>query len=239
MSKLLKFKACVDLEEASRRISDLIGEQITVDEIIYFAANGHVRLSVYADGLAGFIYKHKLGTPMPHPSTKDEPDKYFDGFYYLKYPSLDLSLDQPNIFDEGEFYGVGDDHERTPFGPILIGDDGLAYQCYKFSNARRYERPGLDLNIKYTDLIDFVAKVNGENCVDLTKLEKPIHVSEKRSISQIIAVLASMAKLDISSPYAADEVLRAEAARAGIDLPSSPETVVKFLKMATQSKLDK
>lgn len=62
--------------------------------------------------------------------------------------------------------------------------------------------------------------------------EKPLHPSERKSAGQIIAVLSSMAKLDLSAPYAADETLRAAAAINGLELPSSPETVVKFLKAA-------
>jgi hypothetical protein len=64
------------------------------------------------------------------------------------------------------------------------------------------------------------------------KPEKPLHPSERKSVSQIIAALASMAGLDLSAPYAADETLRASAATDGLELPSSPETVVKFLKAA-------
>jgi hypothetical protein len=62
--------------------------------------------------------------------------------------------------------------------------------------------------------------------------EKPLHPSERRSVGQVIAVLAAMAKLDLSAPYAADETLRAAAATRGLELPSSPETVTKFLKDA-------
>ncbi len=65
--------------------------------------------------------------------------------------------------------------------------------------------------------------------------EKPLHPSERRSAGQIIAALAAMAGLDLSAPYAADETLRAEAATHGLELPSSPETVVKFFKAAAKA----
>lgn len=67
---------------------------------------------------------------------------------------------------------------------------------------------------------------------DGPEAEKPLHPSERKSVSQIIAALAAMAELDLSAPYAADETLRAAAATFGLELPSSPETVVKFLKAA-------
>lgn len=64
------------------------------------------------------------------------------------------------------------------------------------------------------------------------KPEKPLHPSERKSSTQIIAALAAMAKLDLCKPYVADEVLRVVAANCHLELPNSPETVVKFLKAA-------
>lgn len=67
---------------------------------------------------------------------------------------------------------------------------------------------------------------------NIEKPEKPLHPSERKSTTQIIAALAAMAKLDLTQPYVADEVLRVVAANCHLELPSSPETVVKFLKAA-------
>lgn len=71
-----------------------------------------------------------------------------------------------------------------------------------------------------------------EKLLDEDKPEKPLHPSERKSAGQIIATLAAMAGLDLSTPYAADETLRTAAAEHGLELPNSPETVVKFLKDA-------
>lgn len=65
-----------------------------------------------------------------------------------------------------------------------------------------------------------------------------LHPSERRSAGQIIAALAAMAGLDISTPYKADEALRAGAARHGLTLPSSPETVVKFFKASSSGSTE-
>lgn len=67
--------------------------------------------------------------------------------------------------------------------------------------------------------------------------EKPIHPSERRSVAQILATLAAEVGLDLTAPYAADEFLRAAAATHGIELPSSPETIVKFLKLAAPYRI--
>lgn len=64
--------------------------------------------------------------------------------------------------------------------------------------------------------------------------ERSIHARERIGIEQVIAVLADMAKVDLSSPYAADEVLRAHAATERLLLPDSPETVTKHLKAAAK-----
>ncbi len=76
-----------------------------------------------------------------------------------------------------------------------------------------------------------------ENQLTVTeeKPEKPLDVRERRSAGQVIAALAAMAKLDLTTPYAADETLRKSAAHYGLDLPASTETVVKFLTAATKN----
>jgi len=67
---------------------------------------------------------------------------------------------------------------------------------------------------------------------DDSQTRKPLHPSERKSTEQIIATLAAMAKLDLSTPYKADDALRSAAAFHALELPNSPETTVKFLKAA-------
>lgn len=54
---------------------------------------------------------------------------------------------------------------------------------------------------------------------------------ERKSAGQIIAVLAAMAGVDRSKPYAAIAALQAAAATEGIPFDLSPETIVKYLEM--------
>ncbi|NHN75882.1 hypothetical protein HA520_01050 [Azotobacter chroococcum] len=54
---------------------------------------------------------------------------------------------------------------------------------------------------------------------------------ERKSAGQIIAVLAAMAGVDRSKPYAAVAALQAAAATEGIPFDLSPETIVKYLEM--------
>jgi len=54
---------------------------------------------------------------------------------------------------------------------------------------------------------------------------------EKKSLHQIIAVLASMSGIYLSKPYAAYQAMAAEAASAGIEL-GTDDTVAKHLEAA-------
>ncbi|RAU43676.1 MULTISPECIES: hypothetical protein [unclassified Pseudomonas] len=60
--------------------------------------------------------------------------------------------------------------------------------------------------------------------------------TERTSSHQIIAALASMANIDLSAPYKAVGILRREAELKGLELPSSDETIVKFLAGPTRKK---
>lgn len=65
----------------------------------------------------------------------------------------------------------------------------------------------------------------------ITKSSKPMDPREKRSLHQIIAVLASMSGIDLSKPYAAYHAMAAEAASARIEL-GTEDTVAKHLEAA-------
>lgn len=65
----------------------------------------------------------------------------------------------------------------------------------------------------------------------IVKSSKPMDPREKKSLHQIIAVLASMSGIDLSKPYAAYQAMAAEAASAGIEL-GTDDTVAKHLEAA-------
>lgn len=84
------------------------------------------------------------------------------------------------------------------------------------------------LVVRTSSLREFVET----NLTDEAQPEKPLHASERKSVGQIIAVLAAMAKLDLSSEYKTTSIMRAAAAEQGLELPNSNETIVKFLRFA-------
>lgn len=86
-----------------------------------------------------------------------------------------------------------------------------------------------------------IAELEAENAVLKESIEQAdeLHPSERKSAGQIIAVLASMARVDISKPYAAYEPMSTEAANNKMILPQSKETVKKFFGLAVEySKQD-
>lgn len=106
-------------------------------------------------------------------------------------------------------------------------DSGKGYQNY-------YPAGGIPSDSMFVVRTEALRALEERLLSEDAQPEKPLHPSERRSASQIIATLAAMAGLDLSAPYAADETLRASAAANGLELPSSPETVVKFLKGAAK-----
>lgn len=92
--------------------------------------------------------------------------------------------------------------------------------------------------------IDWEAEVDPDECevrfqtssvqklADLiSKSSKSMDPRERRSLHQIIAVLASMNRIDLRKPYAAYHAMAAEAASASIEL-GTDDTVAKHLEAA-------
>lgn len=106
-------------------------------------------------------------------------------------------------------------------------DSGKGYQNY-------YPAGGIPSDSMFVVRTGALRALEESLLAEDAQTEKPLHPNERRSASQIITTLAAMAGLDLSAPYAADETLRAAAALNGLELPSSPETVVKFFKGAAK-----
>ncbi|UVM07129.1 hypothetical protein [Pseudomonas laurylsulfatiphila] len=141
--------------------------------------------------------------------------------------------------DRTKVFQILDSYECSP--PSLINViNGLATieEQEKMEPSRwRYEveyypADALPADSVFVVRVGALRELEGKLLADDNPPEKPLHPSERKSAGQIIAALSAMAKLDLSAPYAADETLRAAAAANGLELPSSPETVVKFLGYA-------
>lgn len=137
-----------------------------------------------------------------------------------------------NVMEEPRSAEVYEDAEYVQyFGPgagTLIATDDLLVSRVEFEHFIHYYR----LNYPQQPEQEPAGR-EAAGFAELAPAEKPLTDSERRSAGQIIAVLAAEARIDLSAPYAADATLRAVAARHGLVLPNSPETVVKYLKYAT------
>ena len=102
-------------------------------------------------------------------------------------------------------------------------------RIHSFYSALELPEQGI-LVIRRNELLSFEKKHLGGS------IKAELAPTERASSYQIIAVLAAMANLDVSTPYKADEVIRKEAAKYGLALPASPETVVKFLAGPNRKK---
>lgn len=65
----------------------------------------------------------------------------------------------------------------------------------------------------------------------ITSLSKPLDARERKSLHQIIAVMASMSGIDLSRPYAPHSAMAKQAALLGINL-GTKDTVAKHLEAA-------
>lgn len=70
----------------------------------------------------------------------------------------------------------------------------------------------------------------------ITSLSKPLDPREKKSLLQIISVLASMSKIDPSKPYAAYPAMAEEASSQGIKFELTDDTVKKHLEAAIATR---
>lgn len=112
-----------------------------------------------------------------------------------------------------------------------LDDHGPVIEERLFSYYREWSFPDACLMvIRKDELMSFERKhLGGSIKAELTP-------TERESSHQIIAALAAMAGLDVGSPYKAVDILRKSAATHGLELPASPETIVKFLAGPNRKK---
>lgn len=151
-------------------------------------------------------YKHPTSLPEPMPpSVKPKIPKEMRGY-----------MDQMNAM----------------VGPVTVNPPKEEEPARRDCKAVYYPAGGLPEDSVFVVRTSALRELEEKLLADEGQPEKPLHPSERRSAGQIIAALAAMAKLDLSTPYAVVEPLRKVAIDHSLELPSSPETVVKFLKDA-------
>lgn len=295
MSKLLKLKEWLPLDEAAHRLTMSAGELVTEADIIRFAIDFHLTLSIFIDES---VDAREVAFETEH---SDETIRLFLGERSTRATAIDgvwdITATAQGARELERLYrkakGIGAKSYQIPLedGIFLctpgkevvmeLLDPQLNFQVITHEEHQEadeggrlefHRKPGFELTdthqaelssllkdglgkicpapvIQDTILSYYQAKKLPEECLLVVRTdellafeaeqlavdsprEKPLHISERRSLGQIIATLAAMNGLDLSTPYAADETLRAAAASFGLELPSSPGTVTKHLKEA-------
>lgn len=197
--------AFIDAGKAVGLLNRRTGAQFTEYELFKFAENRQVNVYVNCSHKKGKTF-HWDGLPAKA-----------RGMSSLFFPSL--YLEPPQEFP----------YQLALWGEVIIQPpdhpEQFVKECLWYAEVEELPYP----QFKPSEIEKLASLLNDEVPVSA---EKPLHPSERKSAGQIIATLSAMAGLDLSAPYAANEVLRAAAATHGLELPSSPETVVKFLKDA-------
>lgn len=120
-----------------------------------------------------------------------------------------------------------DEADTESFEPVYFLPEHVKYLADIINGTEKTEAEAAEAE----QLRQRIAELEAEKA-GLPNTDKPLHPSERRSVSQIVAVLASLAGLDVAKPYAAAEPMRAHAAKEGVELPASDETIKKFFQWA-------
>lgn len=124
-------------------------------------------------------------------------------------------------------------NKRLDIETVSWVDSDLSDSRLEYRKPTYYPAEGLPpdsvLVVRTSELMNFEHKL-------METEEKPLEPRERKSVGQIIAVLAAEAKIDISKPHKASTTLMQAAAEHGLDFPQSEDTVVRYLKIAMPMK---
>ncbi|SFQ86163.1 hypothetical protein SAMN05216578_10920 [Halopseudomonas formosensis] len=259
MSKLLKFKDSVSMEDAARYLSTLLGEEVTWDDVKYLVLEGHLTASIIAQGWACYI-------PSQHETTTvggevivileqrkgGIPDDYLWGAYPITPDSLEQNAGVTLLLDDGRearCYEVPDSWRDTPITHVKepqSADRVSIVEAMKFSldalrqlaESQPEAIPADALKAPHIGFDDLVFLP--EHLLEFaakandTAPAKPIDYRERESMERIILALAKEAGIDLTEPYKAAAVVEAAAARHRVELPKSKDTIAGKLRAAAR-----
>lgn len=209
-------------------------------------------LAAYGEGLSEMerLYREYKGfKPMPRMSLSNMGLYLHDGaktevfevlrimlkFNFVEKTTTDNSLPAPTISDTSPGLMVNADPSMVAEIKNLLekglGDHSAVIDEKLYSYHREHHFPEKCLVVlRREELLSFESKHLGGS------IKAELSPTERTSSHQIIAALSAMANVDLSKPYKAVNVLRRSAELAGLDLPASDETIVKFLSAPTRKK---
>ena len=246
MSKLLKLKEWLTVLDASRHLSILFEEEVGEADVLRLALDGHLRLSVRflepSPALCGRIITVDDTSECFDPSSISDHDEREDRAGKSKRVLIDRR-DKQVLDIEGEYHVEGvwdllmrggersyveDQYQNLINGPRVypyLLDDGiyLVKQSGDMACRLRPELPdgGIPnesfLVVRTAALHELETRIS-----DLERREdKPLIKRERDSLLIIIAALAKLAKLDLTTPSATAKVIESQIALLGSEEPKA------------------
>ncbi|TWH77108.1 hypothetical protein LX59_00010 [Azomonas agilis] len=224
MTWLIRRKKWVTLSEAATYLSTKTTETLTEKDLIHLAVSGEIKISAY------------FGDPTPARAEtvhKSSVEGFSETFYGDPFPIEGGIAEVWDLRPSGQVIRINSQGEIESALFPLVFDSDIENRVVRILETTLPDSAQWVLRGEV--LLSLEAEINGSQN-QLSQPDKPLHSSERKSIYQIIATLAAIADVDLSKPYAADTTLRAAAAQYGLQMPNSPETVVKFLSEAAAFK---
>lgn len=233
MSKLLKFKDWLTIEEASNYLTKAFNELVKPTDIYRLAIENKLVLSLF------FVNNTYIEV-----ATKDSNNALiFNNNYQLinnnSYCDL-VNCDNSTLILKQHYYNNSDvplkaDNDNNNI--IICLPDGLTFGRvinYKEKN-RQLSQPTIApclpndiyLIIK-TDYLNYF--INQATQPEQTKTD--LHTKEKDSLYNLLALLLSMNKLSTNKEFKTANIIKSHAENIGVDSPNR-DTIAKYLKEAS------
>jgi hypothetical protein len=255
LKKLLKLKYWLTVPDAARHLSILFGEDVSEADVLRFALDGHLTLSVdFVNGAAA-----QCGKIIPLRDAKIKIIQTSEGKSYRSINGIRrndvnvISFDGELTFIEGvwdlamhgaERKAIEHKYRLLTDGPavdlgqedgILVNrpdgtwaqllrtfDDSSEFHLWNFISNKTYDRPDnwyaaqtfpsdATLVVRTSALRDLVAQVERPE----PDLDRPVGPRERTTLLLIIAALANLPKVNVSTPSAAAVTIESETIRLG------------------------
>lgn len=263
MSKLLKFKEYVTIEEAAKYLTKMLGEEVTVNDVTELIVGGHLTASIIANGWACYfieeIVNEKLNATIRKVKVSGDPDDYAYGVYPISPDEIDKDNKDDEFRKSGlklrmsndllaSCYELADEAEpleisRESVGLLPVPDDLAIIDMARaaLETIGAWSPPPFPINAlkrPSTKIDDLVIRPSDLLAfvakANNDTLEKPLDYRERESMERIILALAKEAGLDLDEPFKAATALQHSANHHGIALPKSKDNIAGKLKAAAR-----
>jgi hypothetical protein len=261
MNNLWKFKRYLTLDDVADYLSSTFNDEVQRIDVERFLLDGHMAGSVIANDWHCFILNPADACTTECGEAQDQftkqkddhrrdPDEIINGAYRIDLAELQSNREYINVklkngckatcyavdyskyervINESDTAETNSSNNPSMFDRLILGIEALPKIMDIPTTGHAYVKPTIGIEnivIQPSDLEAFIANANDD------KPEKPLDDRERRSMELIILALAKIANYDLSKPYKAAEILQAQAASLGIELPKSISNISGKLSAA-------